>query len=270
MRKTITNFAFVLLAFFALADSANAQLRICDFANLGDTFDIEITQQAATGVFRANNNNGFDAPAVFGAGRVIGSTATGVPIIATQTFTDMGGGEFEIQFNVRSEGNLAPAAINGIPIIGVRFVIGDIAGPETLDVLPHVATFAQITIFDQNGDEVGAGNALGVEEFNDPANSFSAFEGMLNQGVGGGLGFLTAVGNSGDRIAEARLTIRGTIEVPPTQLGDVNGDCSVSFLDIAPFISLLSSGDFQAQADINIDGVVSFLDIAPFITLLSN
>ena len=53
-------------------------------------------------------------------------------------------------------------------------------------------------------------------------------------------------------------------------LGDVNQDSIVNFLDISPFIGVLSSGgDFQCEADINEDNVVSFLDIAPFIGVLS-
>ena len=51
--------------------------------------------------------------------------------------------------------------------------------------------------------------------------------------------------------------------------GDVNLDGVVSFLDISPFISILSSADFQKEADINQDNEVSFLDIAPFISILS-
>jgi len=55
----------------------------------------------------------------------------------------------------------------------------------------------------------------------------------------------------------------------PIILGDVNLDGKVDFLDIAPFISLLSSGSFQDEADIDGSGVVTFLDIAPFIAILS-
>lgn len=54
----------------------------------------------------------------------------------------------------------------------------------------------------------------------------------------------------------------------PTLLGDVNMDGSVTFLDIAPFISVLTSGGGQSEADINKDGAVNFLDIAGFINLL--
>ena len=55
--------------------------------------------------------------------------------------------------------------------------------------------------------------------------------------------------------------------------GDVNLDGIVSFLDIAPFISVLSAGGSPAQesqADCNGDGGVSFLDISPFIQALAS
>ena len=52
-------------------------------------------------------------------------------------------------------------------------------------------------------------------------------------------------------------------------LGDVNLDGTVNFLDISPFISLLSSGVYQDEADITRDGIVNFFDISPFIELLS-
>ena len=56
---------------------------------------------------------------------------------------------------------------------------------------------------------------------------------------------------------------------PAFLLGDVNLDGFVNFLDISPFISLLSNGTFQIEGDINGDALVNFLDISPFIVLLS-
>ena len=56
----------------------------------------------------------------------------------------------------------------------------------------------------------------------------------------------------------------------PFLLGDVNQDDQVNFLDISPFIEVLSSGIYQSEADVNGDGVVNFEDIAPFITALSS
>ena len=52
-------------------------------------------------------------------------------------------------------------------------------------------------------------------------------------------------------------------------LGDVNKDDTVDFDDISPFISLLATGGFQAEADIDLSTEVDFDDIAPFITILS-
>lgn len=57
--------------------------------------------------------------------------------------------------------------------------------------------------------------------------------------------------------------------VVPVMLGDVDLSGAVNFLDIAPFIVLLSSGGFQEEADIDRDGVVTFLDISPFIAKLN-
>jgi len=53
-------------------------------------------------------------------------------------------------------------------------------------------------------------------------------------------------------------------------LSDVNQDEAVDFLDIGPFIALLSAGEFLAEADIDLNGVVDFLDFNPLIGILSN
>ena len=51
-------------------------------------------------------------------------------------------------------------------------------------------------------------------------------------------------------------------------LGD-NQDNAVDFLDISPFIGLLSNGIYQAEGDLDGSGAVDFLDISPFISLPS-
>lgn len=51
-------------------------------------------------------------------------------------------------------------------------------------------------------------------------------------------------------------------------LGDVDLSNKVDFLDVSPFIALLSSGNFQEEGDIDGSGMVDFLDISPFIAIL--
>ena len=58
--------------------------------------------------------------------------------------------------------------------------------------------------------------------------------------------------------------------VDPFLLGDVDLNGVVNFLDIGPFIDLLSSNSFLDEADIDRNGVVNFLDIQPFIGLLAS
>ena len=55
----------------------------------------------------------------------------------------------------------------------------------------------------------------------------------------------------------------------PTLKGDVNQDGMVDFLDIGPFINVLSTGGNQPEADTDCSGMVDFLDIGSFIEILS-
>ena len=57
---------------------------------------------------------------------------------------------------------------------------------------------------------------------------------------------------------------------PLVLLGDVNLDGEVTFLDISPFIAILSTAGFQVEADIDLDAAVTFLDIAPLIAILAD
>lgn len=56
---------------------------------------------------------------------------------------------------------------------------------------------------------------------------------------------------------------------PAVLLGDINGDGNIDLLDVAGFVNLLSSGEFQLEADINQDGLVNLLDVAMFVELLA-
>ena len=70
-------------------------------------------------------------------------------------------------------------------------------------------------------------------------------------------------------IAIDNIQLTATDAAAPKLLGDVNLDGAVDFLDISPFILVLSTGGFQAEADIDQNGAVDFLDISPFISILS-
>ena len=48
-------------------------------------------------------------------------------------------------------------------------------------------------------------------------------------------------------------------------LGDVNQDGEVNGLDVDPFVEVLLSGTYQAEADMNEDQVVNGLDVDPFV-----
>ena len=57
-------------------------------------------------------------------------------------------------------------------------------------------------------------------------------------------------------------------KVAPVLLGDTNLDKTVNFLDISPFITVMSRNGFMSEADLNQDSAVDFLDIGPFINVL--
>ena len=93
----------------------------------------------------------------------------------------------------------------------------------------------------------------------------SSIETSLNTSFGG---FFSS--NPDGAAATARVTVTLVPDLPPlVVLGDVNMDGAVTFADIPPFIEVLASGEFQAEADVNLDEQVTFADIPGFIAILS-
>lgn len=84
-----------------------------------------------------------------------------------------------------------------------------------------------------------------------------------------GSGISDSAGNAfaTDALDQFMIDTGGDVTFLP---GDVNQDGVVNFLDISPFISLLSNEGFLEEADTNGDGVVNFLDISSFIAALTN
>ncbi len=62
---------------------------------------------------------------------------------------------------------------------------------------------------------------------------------------------------------------RFTVESGSVLKGDVNLDGVVDLLDVNPFVDLLTSSMFQAEADTNCDGAVNLLDVGPFVDFLT-
>ena len=137
-------------------------------------------------------------------------------------------------FGVNEFFAFAGSAVN---IVGSEFFIN---GVEVNNLVPNQA----FTI--NNRDVTLTGRLTDGEQFSFRLNSVNA--------------------SNGEFSPNATLTV--TLEMPFI-FGDVNQDGTVDFLDITPFISLLSTGGFQVEADINQSGEVNFLDVAPFIGILS-
>ena len=65
------------------------------------------------------------------------------------------------------------------------------------------------------------------------------------------------------------VTRQETTDPDNVLLGDVNRDGVVNLLDVTPFVGLLSTGDYTANADMNVDGIVNLLDVALFVDALA-
>ena len=59
------------------------------------------------------------------------------------------------------------------------------------------------------------------------------------------------------------------VQDPTVLLGDCNQDGVVNLVDVNPFIMILSTASFLAEADCNEDGIVNILDVNPFIAILN-
>ncbi len=162
---------------------------------------------------------------------------------------------------------------------------------------PEVTINAQVSGAIGAKLRVGYTRAIGVDAFTVSINGntisvpgvirgvddeeFGAIDdGLISRELDVPLGFL----NDGDNLLRFNFTGDGylsstalTVTTPvaepgavPFILGDCNQNGEVNFLDIAPFIGILSSSVYLAQADCNQNGEVTFTDIASFIAILTS
>ena len=153
--------------------------------------------------------------------------------------------------------------------IGTNQLSNDGAETALIEFVSGVNPVSNLSGYTTGGFTNG-GDQLNVVRTDNGGNDFSILLGTLDQDEL----FLT----SGTKISITANPstdggfVLGHIDValPEFLVGDVNRDGAVNFLDIGPFIALLSTNAFAAEADINGDGVFNFLDISPFISLLSS
>ena len=96
--------------------------------------------------------------------------------------------------------------------------------------------------------------AIDLADYSLTSLRFLRFEGVDNGGIAPGYDLDAAVAIN--------------FECIEILLGDVNLDGEVNLLDVAGFVELLTSGNYQVQADVNEDGTVNLLDVAPFVDIL--
>ena len=129
----------------------------------------------------------------------------------------------------------------------------------------NVTGLTRVSVFN-GGSEARIGSAVGLvaSGFGDGSDIMVTFN-DLGQNLGGTDPANRAFQDRGN------FVFASFVGAPVSEplIGDVNTDGSVSFADLSPFIALLTSGGFQAEADINGDDSVSFADLSPFIAILS-
>ena len=144
------------------------------------------------------------------------------------------------------------------------FDVSDLNSVQTLAVIPLSTNPINVDVLNDTlyvvGNSPGTLTTIDVSDLSSPVIETTALA------VGSGpLG--VAASSSHVVIADEFLGVQVEVLLLP---GDVNGDGLVDFLDIGPFVGLLTNGEFLEAADLDGNGVVDFLDIAPFVGLLTN
>lgn len=223
-----------------------------------------VTSAGATTVFYDDvDHNGMEIRtslnsnmAIFGAASGSGSyTGTGTVFFEGDLRPGNSPGQVVFEGSV-SLGNTATAEIEiagtGAGQFDQLIIAGDCSIGGSLAVVPI------------DGYVLQAGDEFTIAEIGGLAAG--QFAGLADGDLVGNFGgidlYITYAGGDGNDVVL-------TTDDPNVLLGDVNMDGAVNLLDVDPFIALLSSGQYQAEADINQDGVVNLLDVAPFIGVLA-
>lgn len=148
------------------------------------------------------------------------------------------------------------------------YLNGNIGNGSLLDVSAFESDSITVTINYDGGQLIDVSYENSTSEFSSTFLLPDPIEEILGTqsayvGFGGG----TLPGNSAvDQTLSNFIYLENIEEV---LLGDINLDGVVDLLDVAPFVELLTTDVFQAEADINQDGEVDLLDVAPFVNVLT-
>jgi hypothetical protein len=189
------------------------------------------------------------------------------------TFTITNGGSADLNLNSFHMDALAfrPNAartyalnvLSGDLTIGNVFTSGAPASNNSTSAVTHLSgglqtDDSQPETHDQHDDiEI---DLSGLEDHTLAAGESAVIQIAFSNGTGSGSGHHLFIDNVAFSVAAEETTVL---------LGDVSLDGVVNFLDIAPFIGVLSGSEFQIEADCDLSGGVDFLDIASFIAILS-
>ena len=227
--------------------AANAQATIANSTITGNRADSDGDGSGINGgLFQDNNNTILHNTIV--AGNFVGN-GTNPSDIAAQTLIN------------GSANNLIGSPSTGSGGL-THDVDGNILGDGNGGIIP-IATILDPSLAFNGGTTASHALVEGSPAINAGSNSFANTAGLTT-----------------DQRGEARIKF-GTVDigavesdfdvvVDPFLLGDANLNGVVNFLDIQPFIDILSSNSFLNEADIDRDGDVDFLDIQPFIDILAS
>ena len=230
-----------------------------------------------------------DSGPVFGVngddfGDNFGSSVSGAGDVNGDGFDDLIVGAPAVNFNGMDSGNAR--VLSGVDGSVLYDFFGDSAG-DVFGVSVSGAGdvngdgFADLIVGasadDNNGANSGSVRVLSGSDGSvlytfdgDSANDLFGFSvsgaGDVN---GDGLADFIVGSRGGTNAGFARVFVSQITE-PPVLKGDVDLDGDVDFDDIGPFIAVLQSGVFQAEADCDCSTVVDFGDIPSFIAILQS
>ena len=194
-----------------------------------------------------------------------------VDIIASGSEFNMTGGRLNVETFigdlVQDDGELAPGDSLGKTMISGHYALNDglldieiggtLAGSEfdQLVVAGDVSLAGSLNVGLISPFELTAGHQFIIVQVG--GNLSGNFIGLREGDVVGTFG-----------VADLKISYTGGdgndvvlfADEPSLLLGDVDLDGVVNLLDVNPFVTLLSSGKFQAQADTNQDGIVNLLE----------